>query len=155
MCGSEIETSDGGSLEPILLPGHSPDMTCLLDRSRGVLFGADLYIGSRLRYLRRDENLNGIISGLERILTFDFDTLLCSHRGIVRPAREKLRAKLDYLRDLRSEALELEHQGTPLASIVTRLLGHEDMVSRFSLGHFSKRNLISACLSKDGAVDPE
>ena len=148
------ELPDGGRLEPILLPGHSPDMTCLLDHSRGLLFGADLYVGGRLRYLRQDENLNGIIASLERILTYDFDTLLCSHRGIVRPAKEKLKAKLDYLEELRATARKLHSDGQSFASITRSLLGPEDFVGAASMGHFSKRNLIVACLRQDGSALP-
>jgi glyoxylase-like metal-dependent hydrolase (beta-lactamase superfamily II) len=148
-----IELPDGGQLQPLLLPGHSPDMTCLLDRNRGVLFGADLYVGGRLRYLRQDENLNGIIASLEQIVEVDFDTLLCSHRGVVQSAREKLRAKLDYLEELRSKALALHAEGIEVEQISLRLLGKEDLVSHLSRGHFSKRNLIVACLQKDGSAE--
>ena len=147
-----FETEAGDELEAILLPGHSPDMTCLLDRNRGVLFGADLYVGGRLRYLRRDENLCGIMSSLQRALTYDFDTLLCSHRGIVEPAKERLQAKLDFLEELRATARELRRSGRPLADITRQLLGREDFVGLASLGHFSKRNLIAACLSDDGST---
>lgn len=141
----QLELEDGTMLESVLLPGHSPDMTCFLDRRRGVLFGADVFIG-KLRYLRRDENLTGIITGLERILTYDFGTLLCSHRGVVEPAHEALRAKLDHLVSLRDEALALADQGLSVRGIARRLLGPEDAISRLSLGHFSKQNLIAQCL---------
>jgi glyoxylase-like metal-dependent hydrolase (beta-lactamase superfamily II) len=147
-----IELADGNTLEPILLPGHSPDMTCLLDRTRGVLFGADLYVGGRLRYLRQDENLNGIVAGLRHILTCDFGTLLCSHRGLVRPAKEKLALKLEYLEELREKARSLQRKEVPPETIARHLLGREDFVSYFSFGHFSKRNLIAACLQEDGSV---
>ena len=125
-----------------------------VDRSRGVLFGADLYVGGRLRYLRQDENLNGIIAGLEQILTYDFDTLLCSHRGLIQPAKEKLALKLEYLEDLRQKARSLHQEGAPLEVIVRRLLGREDFVSYFSGGHFSKKNLIVACLRDNGSAHP-
>ena len=148
----KIACADGSVLDPILLPGHSPDMTCLLDRERGVLFGADVYVGSRLRYLRLDENLNGIISGLEHILRFDFDTLLCSHRGIVSPAHGKLRQKLKYLLELRESARSLEHEVLGVERIVRLLLGPEEFLSHFSFGHFSKTNLIHACLDSAGSA---
>ena len=149
-----VEVSEGGPLEPVLLPGHSPDMTCLLDRNRGVLFGADLYVGGRLRYLRRDENLNGIMAALRQAVTLDFDTLLCSHRGVVRSAKEKLAEKLAYLEELRSKTRSLREEGLPLGLTVTRLLGREDSVCYLSRGHFSKRNLIVACLREDGSAEP-
>jgi glyoxylase-like metal-dependent hydrolase (beta-lactamase superfamily II) len=143
---AELELEDGTVLESILLAGHSPDMTCLLDRRRGLLFAADLYVG-KLRYLRRDENLDGIIRSLRRILEYEFDTLLCSHRGIIEPAHEALRDKLDHLVSLRDEARSLAARGLPVGAITKRLLGPEDMISRVSLGHFSKRNLIAQCLA--------
>ncbi len=142
----QLELEDGTVLESVLLPGHSPDMTCLLDRRRGVLFGADVFIG-RLRYLRRDEDLAGIISGLEHVLTYEFGTLLCSHRGVVEPAHEALRAKLDHLVSMRDEAMALSAQGLSVRAITGKLLGPEDMISRASFGHFSKRNLIAQCLA--------
>jgi YbgC/YbaW family acyl-CoA thioester hydrolase len=149
-----IALPEGGELEAICLPGHSPDMTCLLDRKRGVLFGADVYVGRHLKYLRRDENLNGIIAGLERLLPLDFGTLLCSHRGIVPSARQRLREKLDYLIDLRERATSLDRRSQSVSEITQRLLGPEDLITRLSRGHFSKRNLILACLDPEGLVRP-
>ncbi|MDH3254057.1 MAG: MBL fold metallo-hydrolase [Acidobacteriota bacterium] len=142
-----LELADGTALEPILLTGHSPDMTCLLDAGRGLLFGADLYVATRLRYLRRDEDLPALMASLRRILDYEFDTLLCSHRGIVEPAKEKLENKLAHLVELRERAHALRAEGCSVDRIVRRLLGPEDMVSRASLGHFSKRNLILGCLT--------
>jgi glyoxylase-like metal-dependent hydrolase (beta-lactamase superfamily II) len=149
-----IGLPEGGALDALSLPGHSPDMTCLLDRERGVLFGADVYVGRRLRYLRRDENLNGIIVGLERLLTFDFEILLCSHRGVVPSAHQRLRDKLDYLIDLRERATSLGRRGHSAPEITRRLLGAEDLITSLSRGHFSKRNLVLACLDPDGLARP-
>ena len=148
----EIELPDGGRLVALLLPGHSPDMTCLLDPERGALFGADVYVGSHLRYLRRDENLNGIIAALGRLLEIDFDVLLCSHRGIVEPPRPKLRQKLESLLELREQARTLAGRGHSIAEITRRLLGPEDFITRVSFGHFSKQNLVLACLDPEGNV---
>jgi glyoxylase-like metal-dependent hydrolase (beta-lactamase superfamily II) len=150
--GPTIELPGGTVLEPILFAGHAPDMTCLLDRQRGALFAADLYIASRLRYLRKDEDLAGILDSLRRALTVDFDTLLCSHRGVVGNAKKNLRRKLDFLESLCQQAAALGRGGSSLEQITRRLLGPEDLVSRISGGHFSKKNLIGECLRVASAV---
>ncbi len=144
-----IDLPDGGTLEPILLPGHSPDMTCFLDPQRGHLYSADLYVSRRIRYLRADEDLGGILDSLEKVLAYDFDTLLCGHRGVVEDAKAKLVEKLDYLRSLCARAAELRDRGWPVRRITRRLLGREDSVSMLCLGHFSKRNLVEGCLASE------
>ena len=141
-----IELPDGSALEAIPLPGHSPDMTCLLDRTQGVLYGADLYIARRLRYLRADEDLAGMIASLERVQAYDFDTLLCGHRGPIPGAKQKLAAKRDALVSLCQETRELRDRGLGIRAITRRLLGREGGMVLASLGHFSKKNLIRACL---------
>jgi glyoxylase-like metal-dependent hydrolase (beta-lactamase superfamily II) len=119
-----LELGEGGRLESVLLPGHSPDMTCLLERRRRVLFSADLYVARRQRYLRADENLGGILASLRVALELDFDTLLCSHRGVVEDGKDHLRQRLEYF---------------------------EELVSRL---HYSKRNLIRGCLVVQNAGRP-
>jgi glyoxylase-like metal-dependent hydrolase (beta-lactamase superfamily II) len=151
---ASLPLAAGGALQPVLLPGHSPDMTCLIERSRGLLFGADLYISSRPRYLRQDEDLVGILQSMRRALTLDFDTLLCSHRGILPDAKQALRRKLDYLLSLGQQASDLHSQGIGLRSITRRLLGREGSVALISSFHFSKRNLIRECLRAAGRQSP-
>lgn len=146
-----IELDGGGALEPVLLAGHSPDMTCLLERRRGVLFGADLYVARRLRYLRADESLPGILASLRRALELDFATLLCSHRGLVEDGKQRLRQKLDYFEELCGRAAVLAAEGLGERRITRRLLGPEDGVGWLSGLHYSKRNLIRGCLDAAAA----
>lgn len=141
-----VDPGDGSALEPVLLAGHSPDMTCFLERRRRVLFGADLYVARRQRYLRADESLVGILASLRRALELDFDTLLCAHGGVVEDGKGRLRQKLEYFEELCGRAARLAGDGLDVERIARRLLGPEDRVSRLSRLHFSKRNLIRGCL---------
>ena len=143
---NSMQLSDGTVLDPILLPGHSPDMTCLLDRRRRLLFAADLYVSRRIRYLRADEDLAEIMLSLDEALDLPFDTLLCSHRGIVSEGKKHLQEKLEYLLGLCKKAMHLAAKGGTVPEIARALLGPEDWVSRLSFGHFSKKNLIRECL---------
>ena len=141
-----VELPDGGVLEPVLLPGHAPDMTCFLDRRRGVLFGADLYVARRQRYLRSDESLSGIMASLGRALELDFDVLLCAHAGVVEQGKERLRGRLSYFEELCQRAASLAGEGLELPEISLRLLGPEDHIGRMSRMEFCKRNLVASCL---------
>lgn len=141
-----MELAGGLSLATIPTPGHSPDSTCYLEPDRGWLFTGDLYIAARTRYLRQDEDLGEHIASLRRVLELDFDTLLCSHRGVIAAGREALTRKLDYLVSLRGEVHRLHAQGKSVTEITRELLGGEGHLSLFTRFHFAKRNLIAACL---------
>ncbi len=141
-----LELPGGDELEAVLLPGHSPDMTCLLDKKRGVLFAADLYVASRLRYLRHDEDLPLHVASLRRALELDFDTLLCSHRGVLTDGKARLRRKIDYLVALGERAAGLAARGLSPRRITRRLAGREDLVWYVSRGQYSKIHLVRGCL---------
>ncbi len=143
----EVETGAGWRLRPIPTPGHSADMTCFLEPLQGWLFAGDLFVSARPRYLRADENLDESIDSLRAILEFKFDVLMCGHRGIVRGGRVLLTEKLAYLEQLRAEVRQRRQLGEPVAQITLDLLGREDFLSWFSGGHFSKQNLVRACLA--------
>ncbi len=146
-----LDLEGGWTLEPLAAPGHSTDMTCFLEPGRGWLFTGDLYISSRLRYLRADEDLPAMIESLRRVLERDFATVLCSHRGVVEDGKAALGRKLDYLLELCGRARELAAAGRDLRAITRELLGAEDAMSRLTRYHFSKRNLIAGCLRDTAA----
>lgn len=143
---NEVRPGKGILLRPIDTPGHSPDMTCFLEPNRGWLFTGDLFIATRPKYFRADESLDDQIQSLERVLELEFDTAFCAHRAVVTDARVAVRAKFDYLRSLRDHAKELSARGMELREITAELLGKETATSYLTLLHFSKRNLIRACL---------
>lgn len=143
----EIPLEDGGALRPIPAPGHSPDMTCFLEPDRGWLFGGDLYISSRVSYLRDDESVADTIESLHRILEIDFGTLFCAHRGPITEGKDALRRKLGFLEDLCGRAGDLHERGRSERAITRELAGREGWMWWMTLGHFSKRNLIRGCLA--------
>ena len=143
----EIDLGGGRTLRPVAAPGHSADMTCFLDRQRGWLFTGDLYISSKTRYLRSDEDLRAQLDSLRRVLELDFDILFCSHRGVVEAGKAALAAKLAFLEDLCGRVRQLSDEGRSVAEITRVLLGREDLTSFLTGFHFSKRNLIAACVA--------
>jgi glyoxylase-like metal-dependent hydrolase (beta-lactamase superfamily II) len=142
----EIPAGPGNCLTPIATPGHSPDLTCLLEPDRGWLFAGDLFIASKILYLRRDEDLAVMLESLRLIQRYDFDTVFCSHRGIVPDGKKALKKKLDNLEALCEQAGSLYRAGNDSGAITRQLLGKESLASWISGGDFTKRNLIEACL---------
>lgn len=146
-----IEIGGGRRLAPIHAPGHSDDMTCYLDSERGQLFTGDLYIASKTRYLRDDEDLVQQLASLRKVLALDFDTVFCAHRGVVRAGKQALSKKLDFLESLCQRVAALKAEGRGVKEITRRLLGREDLMTLITGLHFSKRNLIAACWELAGA----
>jgi glyoxylase-like metal-dependent hydrolase (beta-lactamase superfamily II) len=141
-----VPLDGGGALEAIPASGHSADMTCLLERERGWLFAGDLYIAAKTRLLRQDEDLRAEVASLRRVLCCDFDTLFCAHRGVMTDGKTALRRKLDFLESLCEQVADLHREGRSLPEITRLLLGREGLMTLVTGFHFSKRNLIAACL---------
>jgi glyoxylase-like metal-dependent hydrolase (beta-lactamase superfamily II) len=142
----EIDLGSGRTLRALPCPGHSTDMTCYIDTQSGWLFTGDLFISQRAKYLRADEDVRQYIESLGRVLELDFDTVFCSHRGVVPDGKAALRAKLDFLVRLCERVRHLRDEGRTPHEITRELLGREDWLSWMTGLHFSKRNLIRACL---------
>lgn len=140
----ELRSEDGVRLRAIHTPGHSKDLACYIEPDRGWLFTGDLFIAAKPRYLRSDEDPAREIESLRVVLTYDFETVYCAHRGVVTDGRAAIQAKLDYLISLRAQIRDLREEGLPIREITRRLLGPEDLLTWVSRGHFSKRNLVEA-----------
>jgi glyoxylase-like metal-dependent hydrolase (beta-lactamase superfamily II) len=144
--GKDMPLGPDSCLIPIATPGHSVDLTCYLEPKRGWLFAGDLFIAPKILYLRRDEDLGVMMESLRLIQRYDFDTVFCSHRGVVTSGKKALEKKLDYLEALCEQARALHSAGSSVKEISRRLLGKESLMSVFSAGDFTKRNLIEGCL---------
>lgn len=143
----ETVAENGLRLRAVPAPGHSPDMTCYLEPDRGWLFTGDLYIASKPRFMRADEDVNDQIESLRQVLDLDFETMFCAHRGVIHHGPASLRAKLDYLVSLRDEVRDLHARGRTVNEITRELLGRETIMSYLTFFNFSKRNLVRGCLT--------
>ncbi|WP_298439894.1 MBL fold metallo-hydrolase [uncultured Ferrimonas sp.] len=143
---AHLQLADGSPIIPVHTPGHARDLTCFHLPQQGYLFSGDLYLSKSIRYFRIDEDLSQLMASLRTVLRLDFDTLLCPHRGPVEQGHRALQTKLDNMRQLCSHAQSLQQQGLPLAQIVKRLLGKEDMMAYLSGHNFCKTNLVRSAL---------
>ncbi|WP_067521248.1 MBL fold metallo-hydrolase [Endozoicomonas ascidiicola] len=118
-----IELDDGSSLEAIAAPGHAEDMICFYWPDKGAVFTVDLYLSRSIRYMRDDENLAILINSIRDVLTKDFDTLFCPHRGVVENGKTALQEKLNNLLELCEQSQQLHHQGQTIKEITKTILG--------------------------------
>lgn len=127
-------------------PGHCEDHVCLVEPDEGWVFAGDLYLGDRLKLLRREEDPLAMRASLSLVLDGPVGTLFCAHRGKVEDGRAALTRKRDYLAELQASACERHARGETPARIARALLGPEDGLYYISGGDFSRRALIEALL---------
>ncbi|MBS3886938.1 MAG: MBL fold metallo-hydrolase [Dethiobacter sp.] len=144
--GEVIET-EKHAFQVIASPGHSEDHLCLYEEKEGWLFTGDLYVGERIFYLYKNENLPRMKETLKKLAALDFSTLFCSHRGPLQKGPEVLTRKLLHIEALEEKARALQLKGLSLPDITRQLLGKEDYMRFISKGEFSKTALVVALLN--------
>jgi len=142
-------------LTPIHCPGHAPDLVCFYEAKRGWLFTGDIYITASPRMLRGPEDPNQEIESLTNLLNYQFDTLLCSHRGVVLNGYEQIRKKQKYLIAVREQVHYYTARGETVGEICLRILGKEELQRWVTLGDFSKQNFIRAFVEAKRKADKE
>ena len=142
----EITTGDGHTLKPIPTPGHSFDHVCFLEPEKKWLFTGDLFLANRPKLFRADEDLSGEIESLRTILKYDFKTIFCAHKGVVKDGYEQLQFKLGYFLDLVTQVNEMHLKGSTAREITHRLFGKKDLVGIVSFNHICYENLVEECL---------
>jgi glyoxylase-like metal-dependent hydrolase (beta-lactamase superfamily II) len=145
--GDAVET-DHHRFEVIPTPGHCPDHVCLFEREQGWLFSGDLYVHERVRYMRADEDAVCSLESLRRVLALRPRLLVCSHAGLVEDVGGAIERKIAYWEGLAERARALRREGLSLREVTDRILGPEDMMARFTRGHFTKINLIRSLLGE-------
>ena len=143
----ETLSSAHHTLHVIPTPGQAHDHVAFWLPERGWLFSGDLFIATRARYIRPEDDLPAWLASLRRVLAYDFDTLFCAHAGRVTDAHAAIRRKIAFWEELGQQTRELAGQGYDEAAISRQLLGRDNFLTWWSRGNFSKRNLIHALLA--------
>ena len=149
--GESVVTSSH-KLDVIPTPGHAPDHVVLLLPEEGWLFGGDLFLMERAKYVRHIDDVALWLRSLKAILAYDFDLLFCGHAGYVANAKEAIRRKIAYWEEIGEEAREMAAQGYGPQAIRDTLLGKEGLLTYWSRGRFAKLNLIKQLLAMEETV---
>lgn len=139
-------TTDRFAFRVLHAPGHSIDQVVLFEERTGWLFAADLYLGERVRYLRRDERLGDSLASLRRIAVLPVGRLFCSLGAVVDDGKRALAAKLAYWEAISARARSLRDAGRSPAQIRRQVLGAEGLLRWISGGDFSKQHLVDEAL---------
>ncbi|MBS3948913.1 MAG: MBL fold metallo-hydrolase [Dethiobacter sp.] len=144
----ELMETEKYTFKVIRTPGHSPDHLCLYEEKKGWLFTGDLYMGEKILYFYKSEDLVALKQSLAKLASLNFSTLFCSHRGSVAKGPESLARKLSYIEDMQGKALQMRKNGYDAQEITKRLLGKEDYLYVISYGEFSKTAFVRALIQE-------
>ena len=138
-----ISTASGKySFETIDSPGHHPCHIALYERNQKWLFTGDLYLGTKMFFCYKDENIKQLLVTLEKMLELDFDTVFCAHAGFVENGKIRLQKKLDYLKNLQLQVSELREGGMSDKDITAELFPFDFPFGEVSEGDWSPYNII-------------
>jgi endoribonuclease LACTB2 len=140
-------------LEPVPLPGHSPDQLGYFDRETGWLYSGDLVLRRRQQVAMPGEDPWAMIDSINRVLELAPVALATSHRGLLEEPAAMLREQRDYLEHLAGEIAQLHRSGQSAGAIVSTLFGGEATLPgtkttwrESSGGEFSSRRWVNAFL---------
>ncbi|MEO4052925.1 MBL fold metallo-hydrolase [Solibacillus sp. CAU 1738] len=140
--------SRNATWDVIETPGHAIDHVALLNRETGHLFTGDLYVSSRTKVVLKEESIPTIIASLEKVLTYDFNEVFCSHAGLLKDGRQRLTVKRDYLLELEDKVIAFNKLGFSAAEIQKQLFPKKYPITRMSSGEWNSMNIVTSILEE-------
>ncbi|MBS4175076.1 MBL fold metallo-hydrolase [Bacillus sp. FJAT-49736] len=133
-------------------PGHAIDHIAFLNEETGQLFTGDLYCQERTKVVLREESIPMIIASLNKILTYDFEDVFCSHAGYLINGRTALKQKLDYLLDLQGNVLSMYEEGMTSEEINAILFPKKYPITNFSSGEWGSTHIIHSIIKHHNKI---
>src|SRR6185312_5639646 len=113
-------------------PGHSHDHVALYNREKKWMFSGDLFVQSTQKSLFAFESVPEIIKSLKKLLTYEFETLICSHAGVIREGRKAIEKKLNFLQSVQQEVGMFHQKGLSPKEIRKKLFPKSHPMHYFS-----------------------
>lgn len=130
------------TFEVLDTPGHTLYHNCFYEPGQGWLFTGDLYLGTRLFVCFYEENMRQTIDTLERLARLDFDTIFCAHAGIIENGKKRLGRKIENLKELQQQVIDLRKKGLTDREIDDKVNGFKLSITDISCGEWSSYNII-------------
>lgn len=127
-------------------PGHADDHISLYNREKKWMFGGDLYVHPTPKSMFGFESLPGMISSLEKMLSYDFDVYVCSHAGVIEEGRKAVEHKLAYLRSVQAEIRTLHERGLDPRAIRKQLFPKKHPLHYLSMFENSPHHIVRSVL---------
>ena len=146
----ETFESRSATWDVISTPGHTDDHLSFLNRETGMLFTGDLYVSPKVKVILRNESIPQIVRSIDRVLTYEFEMVVCNHAGIVKDGRAALSAKRDNLCAIIDEVLTLQNKGMGIKDIHKTLFPTTYPIKRFSRGEWDSIHVVTSILNDAG-----
>lgn len=130
-------------------PGHSHDHVVFLEPDQGWLFSGDMYLGTRIKYFRKDEDILQTIESLKFLTTLEFDRLFCGHNPKMQQAKIYLQRKVNHLEDIYDDVKKLKFRGWPPKKIINKLIKSKEswLAKAITCGDVSYRNMLVSAIN--------
>ncbi len=142
----EVLETDKHKFRVIEAPGHSDNHVVFHEPNKGWLLTGDLYVSSRQRVAFVDEHMGQAMNTLEMILNLDFRDLFCGHAGILTDGKNRIKTKLEILKEIQGRVMELHRKGLSIDEINKTLYPKKDLWFILSRGEWSSRKIVSTIL---------
>lgn len=142
--GESLETKGGKTVKVIETSGHTDDHVTFFLPSEGAIFTGDLFVSSRTKMGATGENYWKWTRSLETLLKLDFDTIYCSHAGIVANGRAQMTKKVESLKVLKERIIELQQKGMGSKEINKSIFPKTLAIKYFSGGEWDSIHIINS-----------
>lgn|SRR5699024_4762619 len=147
----ETFASHNAKWKVVETPGHAVDHLTFLNEETGQLFTGDLYCQTKTKVTLREESIPTIIDSLQKVLTYDFEDVFCSHAGYLNDGRAALERKLDYLLNLQGEILKMYQEGRTPKSIKETLFPKKYPIKFLSSGEWDSMHIVNSIIQNENA----
>jgi len=144
----ELVGTDQFNFQVIYTPGHSPDHICLYEPNQEWLFSGDLFVGGQDGALGAHNDIWPVIASLKKVADLPMIRLFPGCARVRENPHDELHKKIDYLEEMGEKITELAQKGWDVDAIARTLFGKIMFIEIFTLGHFSRRNLVKSYLSR-------
>ncbi len=143
---SPVTPFEHRDLEMIHTPGHSTEHHVVWDAERETVFGADLFLGVKVRVTHPwpREDVRAQITSLRRVIALNPKRYFDGHRGLVPNPVAQLQAKADWTEETVGRIDALIDAGLSDREIVKTLFGREDKMTLVTNYDYSRRNYVSS-----------
>jgi endoribonuclease LACTB2 len=144
--GETIQSNSQG-WKVIYTPGHADDHISLYHKETGRLFTGDLYVAPKTKVIMNGESIPLLMNSIRMLLSYDFESIFCSHAGYIKDGKMKLKQKLNNLENLCGEVRDLHKEGLSVAEINNKLFPKKYPIVAVSDGEWDSLHIISSIVS--------
>ncbi|MFA5536876.1 MAG: MBL fold metallo-hydrolase [Bacillota bacterium] len=139
-----FQTTGGQQVIVIETPGHTDDHVTFYLPEEGAIFTGDLFVSPKTKMGATGENYWKWIRSLDALLEYDFDTIYCSHSGIISEGKAQVARKAELLKELRERVAELKQKGLGVKEINKSIFPKTLPIKYFSGGEWDSIHIIKS-----------